>query len=99
MSKISPTDLDDLLLSRARLGILSALLGGDELEFTRLRDELGVSDGNLSVQLRKLEDAGYIRVEKIFVDRKPKTFCKITAKGQKAVQNLIRGLESLVESD
>lgn len=84
---------DELLLSKTRLGVISALFGGDKLEFTFLRDSLNLSDGNLSVQLRKLEEAGYIKIEKIFADRKPKTFCTITNRGQKAVHNLIKKLE------
>jgi DNA-binding MarR family transcriptional regulator len=89
---------DELILSKTRLGIISALIGGDKLEFTRLRDALKLSDGNLSVQIGKLEEAGYIKIEKVFVDRKPKTFCTITAKGQKAVRDLIRKLENLIGS-
>jgi DNA-binding MarR family transcriptional regulator len=86
---------DELLLSKARLGIMSSLISGDKLEFTYLRKALALSDGNLSVQIRKMEDAGYIKVEKVFVERKPKTFCKITNKGQKAIRDLIRTLENL----
>jgi DNA-binding MarR family transcriptional regulator len=89
---------DELILSKTRLGIISALISGDKLEFTYLRDTLNISDGNLSVQIRKLEDAGYIKVKKVFVDRKPKTFCKITPKGQKSVQMLINKLENLVDT-
>jgi len=96
MPKPDKSKFDELILSKTRLGIISALIGGDKLEFTYLRDALELSDGNLSVQIRKLEDAGYIKIEKIFIDRKPKTFCKITGKGQKAVRNLIRKLEDLV---
>ena len=99
MGKANPPKFDGLILSKTRLGIISALIGGDKLEFTYLRNALKLSDGNLSVQIRKLEKAGYIKVEKIFIDRKPKTFCKITGKGQKAVQNLIRKLENLVNLD
>jgi len=86
---------DELLLSKTRLGIISALIGGDKLEFTFIRDILNLSDGNLSVQIRKLEEAGYIKIEKEFVDRKPKTFCTITNRGQKAVHDLIRKLDEL----
>jgi len=86
---------DELILSKTRLGIISSLLRGDKLEFTYLRNTLNLSDGNLSVQIRKLEEAGYIKVEKIYVDRKPKTFCKITGKGRKTIQDLIRKLENL----
>jgi DNA-binding MarR family transcriptional regulator len=89
---------DELILSKTRLGIISALISGDKLEFTYLRDILNISDGNLSVQIRKLEDAGYIKVKKVFVDRKPKTFCKITVRGQKAVKTLINKLENLLDT-
>ena len=99
MGKTNPIEFDELILSRTRLGIISTLIGGDKLEFTYLRNALNLSDGNLSVQIRKLEEAGYIKVEKVFIDRKPKTFCKITRKGQKAVLNLISRLEDMVNLD
>jgi DNA-binding MarR family transcriptional regulator len=99
MPKPEKTEFDELILSKTRLGIISALIGGDKLDFTYLKNVLKLSDGNLSVQIRKLEEAGYIKVEKIFVDRKPKTFCSITIKGQKAIKNLISKLDALVQSD
>jgi DNA-binding MarR family transcriptional regulator len=99
MPKPEQPEFDELILSKTRLGIICALISGDKLEFTYLRNTLELSDGNLSVQISKLEEAGYIKVEKIFVDRKPKTFCKITNKGQKAVKNLIGKLENLVNPD
>jgi len=97
MSKAAQPKFDKLLMSRTRLGIISALVCGDKMEFTYLRDSLGLTDGNLSVQISKLEEAGYIKVGKVFLDRKPKTFCMITAKGQKALKSLVRQLESLVD--
>ncbi len=99
MAKSDSLQLDELILSKTRLGIISALISGDSLEFTYLRNLLDLSDGNLSVQIRKLEEAGYIKVKKVFVQRKPKTFCKITRKGQRAVKNLIGKLESLINLD
>ena len=99
MPKSDKQSFDELLLSKSRLGIISALIGGDKLDFTYLRDILNLSDGNLSIQIRKLEDAGYIKVEKKFIDRKPKTFCKITAKGQNAVKNLMSKLDDLLQTD
>jgi DNA-binding MarR family transcriptional regulator len=99
MSKSDRPKFDELILSKTRLGIIAALMGGDKLDFTYLRNALKLSDGNLSIQIRKLEEAGYIKVEKVFVDRKPKTFCKITRKGQKAVRNLIGELEALINLD
>jgi len=99
MRKPEKPNFDELILSKTRLGIISALIGGDKLEFTYLRNALKLSDGNLSVQIRKLEESGYIKVEKIFVNRKPKTFCRITPKGRKAVVRLVKHLEDLVEAD
>ena len=99
MNKPKQPEFDELILSKTRLGIISALISGDKLEFTYLRDTLKLSDGNLSVQISKLEEAGFIKVEKIFIERKPKTFCKITSKGQKAIRNLISKLESLANLD
>jgi DNA-binding MarR family transcriptional regulator len=99
MGKSEQPKFDDLILSKTRLGIIAALIGGDKLDFTYLRNALKLSDGNLSVQIRRLEEAGYIKVKKVFVNRKPKTFCKITRKGQKAVRNLIGKLEALTEPD
>ena len=99
MRKSEKLQFDELILSKTRLGIISALIGGDKLEFTYLRNTLNLSDGNLSVQIRKLQEAGYIKVEKVFVGRKPKTFCKITGKGQKAVRNLIDKLQNLANLD
>ncbi len=96
MAKTKPIEFDELILSRTRLGIISALIAGDELEFTYLRGALKLSDGNLSVQIRKLEEAGYIKVKKMFIDRKPKTFCRIAPKGRKAVTDLVRHLDRLV---
>jgi DNA-binding MarR family transcriptional regulator len=99
MGKSKQPKFDELILSKTRLGIMAALMSGDKLDFTYLRNALKLSDGNLSIQIRKLEEAGYIKVEKIFVNRKPKTFCKITRKGQKAVRNLIGKLEALMNLD
>lgn len=95
MPDFEKLEFDELILSKTRLRIISALMGGDKLGFTYLRKTLNLSDGNLSVQIRKLEEADYIKVEKMFVDRKPKTFCKITRKGQKAVRNLIDKLQKI----
>ena len=93
------SQFDDLLLSKTRLGIISALINGDKLDFTYLKKVLELSDGNLSVQIRKLEEAGYIKVEKKFIERKPKTFCKITSKGQSAISTLINNLENLANKN
>ena len=97
MTKANQPKFDELILSKTRLGIISTLIGGDELDFTYLRKTLKLSDGNLSVQIRKLEEAGFIKVKKVFVERKPKTFCKITARGQKAFIRFVNHLEGLIK--
>lgn len=89
---------DEVLLSRARLGILSALAGNDELDFAYLRDALQLTDGNLGAQLRNLEEAGYIKIHKRFIDRKPRTVCRITARGRDALHSLMRHLERVLKN-
>src|SRR6478672_8668788 len=77
--------LDGLLQHRSRLGALVLLSGADALNFSRLKTLLDETDGNLGAQLRKLEDAGYIKVRKAFEERKPVSWYSITPPGQKAL--------------
>lgn len=97
MNNFNPSKFDDLILSRVRLGILAILANGDEMSFTYLRKTLKLTDGNLSVQIRKLEEAKHVKVKKVFIERKPKTFYKITPKGRKAVKSLVEELENLLK--
>jgi DNA-binding PadR family transcriptional regulator len=90
------SNLDDLVLSRPRLSILAALLPGDEVDFTFLQKNLGISDGNLSTHLSKLEAENYIQPRKAFVGRKPKTWYRITADGRQALERLFRQLEEML---
>jgi DNA-binding MarR family transcriptional regulator len=89
-------DLDDAVLSRPRLSILAALVGGGEVDFTYLQKNLGISDGNLGTHLRKLEAEKYIRAKKVFVKRKPKTWFQITTEGRTALERLFRQLEEML---
>jgi DNA-binding MarR family transcriptional regulator len=89
-------DLDDAVLSRPRLSILAALVGGDAVDFTYLQKNLGISDGNLGTHLRKLEAEKYIRSKKVFVKRKPKTWFQITTEGRSALERLFRQLEEML---
>jgi DNA-binding MarR family transcriptional regulator len=89
-------ELDDAVLSRPRLSILAALVGNNAVDFTFLQKNLGISDGNLGTHLRKLEAAGYVRSEKAFVDRKPKTWFQITSEGRLALERLLRQLEEML---
>src|SRR5580658_2819217 len=92
-------NLDETVLSRPRLSILAALVSGDAVDFTFLQKNLGISDGNLSTHLRKLEAENYIRSEKVLVNRKPKTWFQITAEGRRALEQLFRQLEEMLTSN
>jgi len=88
--------LDDIIHSRIRLAIMAVLVTVDEAEFTFLREKVNATDGNLSIHLRKLEEAEYISVKKSFFDRKPLTTYKLTSKGRKAFEEYIKRLEKLI---
>ncbi len=93
-SRPVPSNLDPLIHERLRLGIVSALAMHESLSFTELRDLLQTTDGNLSVQARRLEEAGYVTCSKRFEDRRPKSTYKLTARGRAA---LLAYLETLNE--
>ena len=87
MGDLSPFDhnrLDDVIHGRNRLGVVAYLSAVDSALFGELRDQVGATDGNLSAHLRKLEDAGYVRADKSFVNRKPQTRLSLTPEGRKA---------------
>jgi len=94
--KATKDDLDSLLLSRVRLGIMSALAADDELDFAALKEVLKTSDGNLGAHLRKLEDAGMVGVRKRFIGRKPNTSYRMTADGRRAFEGYIDDLAALL---
>lgn len=96
MPKTAIGPLDNLIHPQARLVIMAYLNGIEGASFTTLRDALDVTDGNLSVHIRRLQEADYIEVNKTFVDRKPNTFVSITQKGQKAFVDYLATLEKLL---
>jgi DNA-binding MarR family transcriptional regulator len=83
---------------RVRLGIISALAVNDALTFNDLKSLLEITDGNLSVHARKLEDAGYLRCTKSFVGRQPRTEFKLTPAGRRALENYLEQMESVIRS-
>ena len=89
--------LDEVIHGRVRLGIMAFLAGADSAEFSTLKARLQVTDGNLSVHLRKLEEAGYVEVIKSFVGRKPLTQAKITREGRAAFARYLQAMTALVE--
>ena len=93
--------IDDVIHGRIRLGAVAYLSTVDSALFPELRDKVGATDGNLSTHLRKLEEAGYVSVDKSFVDRKPRTRIALTEAGRKAWLHWLdrmRGLSQASES-
>ena len=85
-------ELDPLLHSQLRLAIMSILMNVDEADFSYLQEKTESTSGNLSVQLDKLTNAGYIDMEKQFVGKKPRTTCKVTETGRRAFAQYIEDL-------
>lgn len=90
-------ELDPLLHSQLRLAVMSILLSVEEAEFVYLKEKTQATAGNLSVQIDKLNEAGYIEVEKSFVGKKPRTVCRITSAGRKAFEEYVQALKSYIE--
>lgn len=89
--------LDPLLHSQLRLAIMSSLISLESAEFVYLREATGATAGNLSVQLDKLEKAGYLSITKRFKGKRPVTTCKITAKGIKAFESYVNTLKKYIQ--
>ena len=89
--------IDEVIHGRLRLGVMAYLAGAGTAEFNELKARLQASDGNLSVHLRKLEDAGYVAIDKSFVGRKPLTRVRLTAEGRKAFLTYLDAIGRLVE--
>jgi DNA-binding HxlR family transcriptional regulator len=92
----TPVQLDRVIHERVRLAILSALAGADALSFNELKDLLDITDGNLSVHARRLEDASFIACEKSFVRRVPRTEYRLTSTGRTALDEYLDHMESLI---
>jgi DNA-binding MarR family transcriptional regulator len=90
-------ELDPLLHSQLRLGVMSILISSESAEFTFLKEKTNSTAGNLSVQLDKLSEAGYINVVKSFNGKKPLTTCNITKKGIKAFEDYVNSLKDYIK--
>jgi DNA-binding HxlR family transcriptional regulator len=89
-------ELNPVIHGKLRLALLSLLISVDEAEFTWLRTKTGSTDGNLGAQLLKLEEAGYVSMEKRFVQRKPQTLYRITESGRTALSEYVQALKQLL---
>jgi DNA-binding MarR family transcriptional regulator len=93
--------LNEIIHQPVRLRVMAALTvlaPGEEVDFSYLRDLLGLTDGNLGAHLRKLEDAGYIAVNKMFVERKPRTFVAATASGRQVFKAHTEALKAILNN-
>ena len=95
MSGFDIGKLDDVIHGRMRLGVMAYLVDAEVADFTELKSALGATQGNLSVHLKKLEDAGYISIEKKFQNRKPLTWVRLTDAGRKAFAAYIDAIGKL----
>jgi DNA-binding MarR family transcriptional regulator len=91
-------DLDPLLHSQLRLAIMSILISTEEADFVFLREKTASTSGNLSIQIEKLREAGYIEVAKSFKGKMPCTTCKITTKGINAFEKYVAALQSYIRT-
>ncbi len=92
-------ELDPIIHQPVRLRIMAALTAlsdGTQMDFVALRDLLKVTDGNLGAHLRKLEDAGYVSIEKRFVARKPRTYVSVTPEGRRAFEEHVKALKEIL---
>lgn len=89
-------ELNPLLHSELRLAVMSVLLSVESADFVYLREQTGATAGNLSVQIDKLQQAGYITVEKGFQGKKPRTTCAITEQGIAAFEEYVAALKSYI---
>lgn len=88
--------IDDVIHSRLRMGVMAYLSNAEAASFTELKDSLGVTQGNLSIQIRKLEEAGYVEIDKRIVGRKPLTTLRITPTGRKAFADYLKALSEML---
>ena len=90
-------NLDETVHQRVRLGILSVLAEARRADFVYLRESLGLTDGNLSRHLQVLESAGFVRVEKTFEGRRPRTWVAVTKEGREALAAEVASLRALLD--
>jgi DNA-binding HxlR family transcriptional regulator len=89
-------ELNPVIHGKLRLALLSLLAGVEAAEFTWLRAKTGSTDGNLGAQLLKLEEAGYLTVQKTFVQRKPQSLYRMTEAGRTALTEYVQALKQLL---
>lgn len=98
MSSFDHTELDDVIHGRLRLGVMAYLSTVNPAPFLELKAKVNATDGNLSTHLSKLEDAGYVKIEKTFLGKKPHTLVHLTTKGRNAWIAYLNRLQALISA-
>ncbi len=99
MSAFGTDDLDPVIHGKLRLGVMAYLASAGSACFTELREKTGATDGNLSTHLRKLEEAGYIKIDKRFENRKPLSVISLSDKGRTAWIEYLGKMQALLGAD
>jgi predicted transcriptional regulator len=92
-------ELDPILHSQLRLAVVSLLISTEAAEFTYIKEQTGATAGNLSIQITKLKEAGYIEVEKKFMNNYPQTLCRITLLGKEKFSDYVNTLKDYLTTD
>jgi DNA-binding transcriptional ArsR family regulator len=96
MTDFDHAAIDEILASRVRLAIVAFLAGAKKADFVAVRDATKTTDCNASIHLRKLEDAGYVKMQKRFVARRPQTLYSLSERGRRALLDYVAHLEALL---
>jgi len=96
MAAFDASGLDEIIHGKLRLGVMAYLSGVSDASFGELKEATGATDGNLSAQIRKLEEADYLTIEKTFVGRKPHTRARLTPAGRDAWARYLEQLSALL---
>lgn len=98
MSSPDPSRLNEIVHGRTRLSILTVLANVSVMDFVSLRDQLGLSDGALSVAIKKLEDAKLVKTSKFHIDNKSRTSIQLTARGLKQLHDYLDALRAIIDA-
>ena len=97
MSDIKIPDLEEIFQAKARIGIMTILISSGDTDFTVLKEQTGLTGGNLGAHIRVLEDAGYIEVVKGYLGRRPRTTCRVTSAGRDAFLKYLNQIEEILK--
>ncbi|MGA2141409.1 MAG: transcriptional regulator [Brevinematales bacterium] len=98
MNSFKITDLNEIFQARARIGIMTILISSGDTDFTDIKEQAGLTGGNLGAHIRVLEDAGYIEVIKGYAGRRPRTTCRVTQRGRETFLKYLTQMEEILKN-